>query len=70
MALLGELPVLSGSVTVRGSVAYAAQQPWVFSATVQQNILFGQPFDKEKYERAIRATALVRVGHVTLLSGR
>lgn len=69
MALLRELPVLSGSVAVRGSVAYAAQQPWVFSATVQQNILFGQPFDKEKYERAIRSAALVRVSHVTQVSG-
>jgi ABC-type multidrug transport system fused ATPase/permease subunit len=68
MALLRELPVLEGSVAVRGSVAYAAQLPWVFSATVQQNILFGQPFDKEKYERAIRAAALVRVSHVMLLS--
>lgn len=28
-ALLQEMPVLAGSVTVRGMVAYTAQDPWI-----------------------------------------
>ena len=39
-------PVLAG-----GSVAYAAQSPWVLNATVKDNILFGASCDVERYER-------------------
>ena len=28
-ALLGEMPALAGSVTVRGRVAYTSQDPWI-----------------------------------------
>ena len=61
MALLGELPLSEGKVKVNGKVAYVSQQPWVFSASVRQNILFGQKYDKERYIRAIKAAALSRV---------
>jgi len=27
-------------------IAYVAQQPWITSATVRDNILFGHPFEK------------------------
>ncbi|KAL0790594.1 hypothetical protein Bca101_006840 [Brassica carinata] len=58
-AMLGELPALSvATVTLRGSVAYVPQVSWIFNATVRDNILFGAPFDQEKYERVIDVTAL------------
>uniref|UniRef100_M4EUA3 ABC-type xenobiotic transporter n=1 Tax=Brassica campestris TaxID=3711 RepID=M4EUA3_BRACM len=58
-AMLGELPAISDAiVTLRGSVAYVPQVSWIFNATVRDNILFGAPFDKEKYERVIDVTAL------------
>ncbi|KAG2290989.1 hypothetical protein Bca52824_037658 [Brassica carinata] len=58
-AMLGELPALSvATVTLRGSVAYVPQVSWIFNATVRDNILFGSPFDQEKYERVIDVTAL------------
>lgn len=61
MALLGEIALTKGEVKVQGSVAYASQQAWVFSASVRQNITFGQPFDAVKYKRVIEAAALVKV---------
>jgi len=39
-------------------VALATQQPFVFHASVRDNILFGAPFDAGRYERVIAATAL------------
>ncbi|XP_036913453.1 ATP-binding cassette sub-family C member 4 [Sturnira hondurensis] len=57
-AILGELPPHQGLVTVHGRVAYVSQQPWVFSGTVRSNILFGKKYEKERYERVIKACAL------------
>lgn len=53
-AILGELPAQTGRITVRGKIAYASQEPWVFSGTVRQNILFGKSYDDKKYEKVIR----------------
>ncbi|KAM5288773.1 ATP-binding cassette sub-family C member 4 isoform 1-T1 [Ctenodactylus gundi] len=57
-AVLGELPPTQGLVTVHGKVAYVSQQPWVFSGTVRSNILFGRKYEKERYEKVIKACAL------------
>ncbi|OMH83059.1 Multidrug resistance-associated protein 1 [Zancudomyces culisetae] len=57
-AILGEMYVKTGSITTRGSMAYAAQQPWIMNATIRENILFGYKYDKQFYERTIRACAL------------
>ncbi|XP_047408548.1 ATP-binding cassette sub-family C member 4 isoform X2 [Sciurus carolinensis] len=57
-AVLGELPPSQGLVNVHGRIAYVSQQPWVFSGTVRSNILFGKKYDKERYEKVIKACAL------------
>ena len=61
MSVLGELPALRGSVAVSGKVAYVSQQPWIFSGSVRQNIVFGGTFDKVKYDKVVKVSALKRV---------
>lgn len=58
-AILGEMYKVSGTVELRGKLAYAAQTPWLLSTTVRENILFGSPFNQELYESVIEACALV-----------
>ncbi|CAG5134059.1 unnamed protein product, partial [Candidula unifasciata] len=58
MSILGELPVLKGEIKLSGRLAYVSQQPWVFSGSVRQNIVFGAVFDKIKYDRVIQVSAL------------
>ncbi|XP_078177310.1 ABC transporter C family member 8-like isoform X1 [Carex rostrata] len=57
-ALLGEIPKINGSVEVYGSVAYVSQNAWIQSGTIRENILFGKPFDKERYKKSVKACAL------------
>ncbi|MQM17648.1 hypothetical protein Taro_050624 [Colocasia esculenta] len=58
--LLGEIPKLAGRVRVAGSKAYVPQNPWILSGNIRQNILFGKPYDSEKYEKTVQACALVK----------
>jgi ATP-binding cassette subfamily C (CFTR/MRP) protein 1 len=50
----------SGDVELHGKVAYVAQQPWIVNATLKENILFGSPYDEERYEKVIKVCALTR----------
>ena len=52
---------MEGVVEVRGRVSYASQDQWVFSGTLRENVLFGNPFDKEWYDAVIEACALIKV---------
>jgi len=38
----------SGDVNVDGRLGYVPQQPWLLNATLKDNVLFGQPFDKDR----------------------
>ncbi|KAI8010531.1 ABC transporter C family member 14 [Camellia lanceoleosa] len=57
-SILGELHKKSGKVRVCGTTGYVAQTSWIQNATIQENILFGSPMNKEKYNEAIRVCCL------------
>ncbi|XP_031357464.1 probable multidrug resistance-associated protein lethal(2)03659 isoform X2 [Photinus pyralis] len=59
-AILNEMSLSSGSLTVSGSVSYASQEPWIFTSSVRQNIIFDSQMDKERYEDVVKACALSR----------
>lgn len=74
MALLGEVPLLHGSVNLSGkrvqglnvkpgtdsvdSVAYCAQQPWLMNGTIKDNILFTSLWNQTRYQSVLKACAL------------
>ncbi|KAF9967419.1 hypothetical protein BGZ73_000542, partial [Actinomortierella ambigua] len=57
-AILGEMYKLSGSIKLYGTVAYVPQQAWIIHGTVRENILFGKPFNKAKYDRVVYGAGL------------
>lgn len=57
-ALLGELHKQSGSVSIKGSIAYVSQDMWLTNATLRDNILFGHRYDATFYSKTIEACAL------------
>ncbi|KAK8854643.1 hypothetical protein IAR55_003382 [Kwoniella newhampshirensis] len=56
--LMGEMRKTEGKVTFSGSTSLCAQTPWIQNATVRENILFGQPWDEERYWAAVRDSSL------------
>lgn len=58
--LLRELPPESGSIMINGTISYACQEPWIFAASVRQNILFGQEYDHNRYHAVVKTCALFR----------
>lgn len=60
MAILGEIPRLRGFLRINGRLSYATQQPWVFQATVKDNILFGCDYDRSRYSKVIKSCDLTK----------
>jgi ABC-type multidrug transport system fused ATPase/permease subunit len=71
MALLGEMTDLSGGRIIMSkntskvdengfmySISYAAQSPWLRHQSIKDNILFGYPYDDERYNAVIDCCAL------------
>ncbi|KAF9299941.1 hypothetical protein BGZ74_008485 [Mortierella antarctica] len=58
-AIMGEMYKLQGTVKVFGDIAYVPQQAWIINATLKDNILFGKPYDQERYDRIVFASGLV-----------
>ncbi|KAG1715020.1 Multidrug resistance-associated protein 4 [Nymphon striatum] len=56
--VLEEMVIKSGSMKLRGKVAYACQQSWIFSDTIKNNILFGSKYEEKRYQEVIDACCL------------
>uniref|UniRef100_A0A383VW30 Uncharacterized protein n=1 Tax=Tetradesmus obliquus TaxID=3088 RepID=A0A383VW30_TETOB len=57
-AILGNMDPVQGTAESGGRVSFVPQNPWCQNLTLRDNILFGLPFDEEKYERTIHDCAL------------
>ncbi|KAF9261735.1 hypothetical protein L218DRAFT_1001520 [Marasmius fiardii PR-910] len=66
MALLSEMHFIPNApdswynLPREEGVAYAAQESWVLNATIKDNILFGAPFDEERYKKVLHQCCLER----------
>lgn len=49
---------LRGTLEIKGRLAYASQDPWIFSGTVRQNILCGLEYEPLRYQQVIQVTEL------------
>ncbi|XP_076436012.1 ATP-binding cassette sub-family C member 5-like [Babylonia areolata] len=67
-AILGRMDKLSGSICVGGTIAYVPQQAWIMNATARDNILFGTPYNEDRYSKVVEACAL-QADFASMVSG-
>ena len=76
MGLLGELSIASGDLGIRGTIAFASEEPWILAGSIKDNILMGRTFDPDLYRSAIdscdlgKDIAMFKNGHDTLVGDR
>lgn len=58
--IVGEIGKLSGTIKVSGTKAYVPQSPWILTGNIKENILFGSPYDNNKYDSTVKACALIK----------
>lgn len=70
MALLGEMTRIEGKLIMsknptkvdehglQHTISYAAQSPWLRHQSIKDNILFGYPYDEERYQAVVECCAL------------
>ncbi|KAL5866239.1 hypothetical protein ACOSQ3_003753 [Xanthoceras sorbifolium] len=58
--ILGEMQKLAGTIKVSGTKAYVPQSPWILTGNIRENILFGNQYDSHKYDKTVKACALLK----------
>jgi len=48
-SILQETVVMNGNLKVQGSIAYVEQEPFIISASVRKNILFGKEYNEKQF---------------------
>lgn len=59
MSFFNEVPKTTGELRYSGRLAYVEQEIVIYPGTVRSNILFGRPYDEEKYKRITEACCLL-----------
>ena len=57
---MNETNQTSGTQTVRGRIAYVEQEPFIYSASIRDNVCFGLVYDPQRFEIALKASQLVK----------
>ncbi|KAI8925132.1 hypothetical protein BC831DRAFT_281166 [Entophlyctis helioformis] len=57
-ALIGGMRKTAGSSSVYGSVAYCAQEPWILTGTIEENIVFSDDSVRPNIAKAVSASCL------------
>ena len=59
LSILDELPYkIAQEFQVNGSIFYVSQEPFIFSASIRQNITFGKEYEEPRFNQVIRLCCL------------
>ncbi|KAL4446519.1 hypothetical protein ABPG74_001260 [Tetrahymena malaccensis] len=57
--ILKEVPKFRGSFAFKGRLAYVEQEPYIFSSSVRDNILFGKKYKESFYNQVVEVCNLI-----------
>jgi len=60
-ALLGEMGIKdkqSIRINIEGKIRFIGQKPWILNGTIKENIILNLPFDSDKFEAAVKYSAM------------
>ncbi|KTW31190.1 uncharacterized protein T551_01263 [Pneumocystis jirovecii RU7] len=58
LSIINETYKIYGTININGTIGYCSQVSWIQNSTVMDNILFGKPYDKHKYQKVINVCCL------------
>ncbi|KAL8248049.1 hypothetical protein R6Q59_009265 [Mikania micrantha] len=58
--ILGEVPIIEGTVRVYGSIAYVTQSAWIQTGSIRDNILFGSKMENRRYQETLEKCSLMK----------
>ena len=56
--IAAEVTISRGTIVYSGNIAYVPQKAWLFSGSIRDNILFGKPYDKDKFANTVEVCNL------------
>lgn len=56
--LLGEVEFQSGKIEINGRLSYASNNPWIFTGSIRENIIFTEKFDDQRYSTVLNLCSL------------
>ena len=57
-SMLNEMPKEKGTIKVRGKTSIIQQNAWITNNTLKENLLFGEKYNKERYQNVVSACSL------------
>lgn len=46
-SIMEETKKMGGSITTKGTIAYVEQEPYIYSASIKDNIIFGKKYKED-----------------------
>lgn len=59
-SIMQETILQEGTVSVAGSISYVEQEPFIYSGTLKENVLFGLPYDADRFNQTMQQAQLER----------
>lgn len=59
LSMMNEMIKIKGTVTKNGKIAYISQEAFLLNDTIKNNIIFGMPYDKNKFDEIVKICQLL-----------
>ena len=59
-SIMEETKMMGGNISTKGTIAYVEQEPYIYSASIKDNIIFGKNYKEDLFHKALEASQLLR----------